>query len=116
MRTSWPPRTRTISTRRWRRTAKSRRTRSTGRRAPSAATEKLLQDAQDAYVHGQYANAIELARKAAKSSPSKAWRIMGASSCFLKDRNGAMTAWNKLDAQGRQFLKYVCSRNAITVP
>jgi pSer/pThr/pTyr-binding forkhead associated (FHA) protein len=84
--------------------------------APSPQTEKLLQDAQDAYVHGQYANAIELARKAAKASPSKAWRIMGASSCFLKDRNGAMTAWNKLDAQGRQFLKYVCSRNAITVP
>jgi hypothetical protein len=66
-------------------------------------------------VHGQYANAIELAKKISKSTP-KAWRIIGASSCFLKDRNGAVTAYNKLDAQGRQFLKYVCSRNAIIVP
>src|SRR6185312_10487045 len=36
---------------------------------PNPAAEKLLQDAQDAYVHGQYANAIETARKAAKSEP-----------------------------------------------
>lgn len=83
---------------------------------PSPAAEKLLQDAQDAYVHGQYANAIETARKAAKSEPLKAWRIIGAASCFLKDRNGAMAAWNKLGPQERSFLKYVCSRNAITVP
>ena len=84
--------------------------------APSAAAEKLLQDAQDAYVHGQYANAIETAKRAAKSQPTRAWRIIGAASCFLKDRSGAMQAWNKLGAQERSFLKYVCSRNAITVP
>jgi pSer/pThr/pTyr-binding forkhead associated (FHA) protein len=83
---------------------------------PNPAAEKLLQDAQDAYVHGQYANAIETAKKASKSEPLKAWRIIGAASCFLKDRNGAMSAWNKLGPQERSFLKYVCSRNAITVP
>lgn len=84
--------------------------------APSPAAEKLLQDAQDAYVHGQYANAIETAKKAAKAQPTRAWRIIGAASCFLKDRGGAMQAWNKLGPQERSFLKYVCSRNAITVP
>jgi pSer/pThr/pTyr-binding forkhead associated (FHA) protein/tetratricopeptide (TPR) repeat protein len=78
--------------------------------------EKVLLDARDAYVHGQYANAIEIAKKAVKSQPNQAWRLIGASSCFLKDRNGAVQAWNKLDTQGRSFLKYVCSRNAITVP
>jgi pSer/pThr/pTyr-binding forkhead associated (FHA) protein len=83
---------------------------------PNPQADKLLQDAQDAYVHGQYANAIETAKKAARSQPAKAWRIIGAASCFLKDRNGAMQAWNKLGAQERSFLKYVCSRNAITVP
>jgi tetratricopeptide (TPR) repeat protein len=83
---------------------------------PNPAAEKLLQDAQDAYVHGQYANAIETAKKASKSEPLKAWRIIGAASCFLKDRGGAMSAWNKLGPQERSFLKYVCSRNAITVP
>src|SRR5262249_54174224 len=81
-----------------------------------AAVEKQLQDAQDAYVHGNYAAAIDLAKKASRQSPSKAWRIIGASYCFLKDRGGAAQAWSKLDAQGRQFLKYVCGRNAMTVP
>ncbi|HXU68872.1 MAG TPA: FHA domain-containing protein [Polyangia bacterium] len=83
---------------------------------PNPAAEKMLQDAQDAYVHGQYANAIETAKRASKSEPLKAWRIIGAASCFLKDRTGAMQAWNKLGPQERSFLKYVCSRNAITVP
>lgn len=83
---------------------------------PNPQAEKLLQDAQDAYVHGQYANAIETAKKAAKSEPLKAWRIIGAASCFLKDRSGAQQAWNKLGPQERSFLKYVCSRNAIAVP
>jgi pSer/pThr/pTyr-binding forkhead associated (FHA) protein len=78
--------------------------------------EKQLQEAQDAYVHGQYTKAIDDAKSAVKAQPSKAWRIIGASQCFLKNRDGATQAWNKLDAQGRQFLKYVCSRNAITVP
>jgi ABC transport system ATP-binding/permease protein len=78
--------------------------------------DKVLLDARDAYVHGQYANAIEVAKKAVKAQPNQAWRLIGASSCFLKDRNGAVQAWNKLDTQGRSFLKYVCSRNGITVP
>ncbi len=82
----------------------------------SAEAEKALQEAQDAYVHGQYAMAIDLAKKAMKSQPAKAWRLIGASYCFLKDRAGAVSAFGKLDAQGKQFLKYVCSRNTITVP
>ena len=82
----------------------------------TALAEKTLQEAQDAYVHGQYQNAIELAKKAVKAQPGRAWRIIGASSCFLKDRGGAVNAFGKLDAQGRNFLKYVCSRQAITIP
>jgi pSer/pThr/pTyr-binding forkhead associated (FHA) protein len=78
-----------------------------GEAMPNPAAEKLLQDAQDAYVHGQYANAIETAKKAAKAQPMRAWRIIGAASCFLKDRGGAMQAWNKLGPQERSFLKYV---------
>lgn len=75
-------------------------------------------EAQDDYVHGNYSSAIEKARKALKSDPgnSKAWRIIGASSCFLRDKNGASASWNKLGAMDRQFLKYVCQRNQITIP
>lgn len=82
----------------------------------AAAAKKILLDARDAYVHGQYANAIAIAKRAVKAQPNQAWRLIGASSCFLKDRNGALQAWNQLDSQGRSFLKYVCSRNAITIP
>jgi pSer/pThr/pTyr-binding forkhead associated (FHA) protein len=82
----------------------------------SAADDKLVQEAQDAYVHGQYTTAIELARKAAKTQPAKAYRLIGAASCFLKDRAGVMQAWNKLGPVQRGFLKFVCQRNQITIP
>jgi len=80
-----------------------------------AALEKKFAEAQDAYVHGQYANARDLAMPLTKGLP-KAWRIVGASSCFLKDKDAATKAFNKLDSQGKQFLKYVCSRNGMMVP
>ena len=50
-----------------------------------------------------------------KAQPGKAWRIIGASSCFLKDRGGAISGLAS-STRRAQFLKYVCSRNAITVP
>ena len=93
---------------------------------PSAMVERLLQEAQDAYVHGHYAKAIEMAKKARPDR--RASHIIGAASCFLKDRPGAMQAWNELSAADRspsfgisttarrKSLKYVCSRNDITIP
>jgi tetratricopeptide (TPR) repeat protein len=86
--------------------------------ASSANVDQTVGEAQDDYVHGNYAEAIEKARKALKQSAgnAKAWRIIGASSCFLKDKGGAVSAWNKLGPMDRQFLKYVCQRNTITIP
>src|SRR5438445_11540933 len=37
----------------------------------AAAAEKVLLDARDAYVHGQYANAIAIAKKAVKTQPNQ---------------------------------------------
>ncbi len=81
-----------------------------------AQAEKILQEAQDYYVHGQYQQAIDTAKKAMKAQPLKAWRTIGASSCFLKDKAMAVQAWNKIDTNGRNLLRYVCSRNDIQVP
>jgi hypothetical protein len=78
--------------------------------------EKILADAQQCYVDGKYDCAIELARKAVKTQPSRAWRVIGASSCSKKDRAGAVEAWNKLDNMGRNFVRYVCKRNDIELP
>jgi hypothetical protein len=82
-------------------------------RVPTAQDEKDLQAAQDAYVHGDYAGAIKLAKRAVPALPSKAWRVVGASSCFLKDVDGAREAYSRLGQQEREFLRYVCARNAI---
>lgn len=91
--------------------------------APAPAPEAdnvdtLVADSQSAYVHGNYQTAIEKARKALHSQPgnTKAWRIVGASSCFLHDASGASSAWKHLAPSDRQFLQYVCQRNNITVP
>ena len=76
-----------------------------------------LAAAADAYVHGQYDQAIALARPhVADEHASKAWRIVGASSCFKQDANGATEAWNQLDTPGRKFIEYVCKRNDVTLP
>jgi regulator of protease activity HflC (stomatin/prohibitin superfamily) len=77
---------------------------------------ETIMRAQDQYVHGQYAQAIETAKRALPSSPSKAWRVIGAANCFLKNRSGAREAWSKLAASERSFLVYVCTRNHVTLP
>ena len=81
---------------------------------PAAST--LIEQAQDVYVQGKYAAAIRLAKQAVPAEPARAWRVIGAASCFLKDRSGAHEAWSKLNPQGRSFLEYVCSRNKVALP
>jgi RNA polymerase sigma-70 factor (ECF subfamily) len=85
---------------------------------PSAGAEgdNLLQRAQDAYIHGEFDDAIELAKQARAQDPAKAARIMGASSCFKGDAAGATDAWHALDDHGRKFIEYVCKRNDVTLP
>jgi hypothetical protein len=79
----------------------------------NVAVDDLYRRAQDAYVHGEY----QLARRLSRTDGSeKAWRIYGASSCFLRDATGAREAWSHLDTPGRQFLRYVCSRNLVLLP
>ena len=75
--------------------------------------EDVLEAAQDEYVAGHYAAAITQARTQLSAEPDKAWRLIGASSCFLKDRKAATNAFSHLDAEGKQFVVYVCSRNGV---
>jgi RNA polymerase sigma-70 factor (ECF subfamily) len=78
--------------------------------------DDVLHRAQDAYVHGEYDEAIELGHQAMAQNPTKAWRIVGASSCFKQDADGASAAWNALDNPGKKFIEYVCKRNQVTLP
>jgi hypothetical protein len=79
-------------------------------------TVDALADAQEAFVKGKYVEAIALARPRIASEPLKAWRIIGASNCSLKNAPGATEAYKALDAEGRRFVEYVCKRNDITLP
>ncbi len=81
-----------------------------------ADSSDTLQRAKDAYVHGEYDEAIALARQNLDGAPMPAWRIIGASSCFNQDVDGATKAWNALDPSGRKFVEYVCKRNDVTLP
>jgi hypothetical protein len=80
------------------------------------AAGSALEPARDAFIKGKFQQAIQLAEPHVKDEPDQAWRLIGGSSCFLKDKADAMKAWNNLDAKGRSFLKYVCSRNGIELP
>src|SRR5205085_399051 len=75
--------------------------------------EPMLAEAQQAYVDGSYQAAIEKARACVAYQPDRAWRIVGAGACFLKDRASAVDAFNHLANTDRQFLRYVCTRNGI---
>jgi RNA polymerase sigma-70 factor (ECF subfamily) len=78
--------------------------------------DDVLQRAKDAYVHGEYDEAIDLAKQGLDANPLAAQRIMGASSCFKQDSGGAIAAWRALDAPGKKFIEYVCKRNDVTLP
>lgn len=84
--------------------------------APASGPNALLIEAQDAYVHGEYATAVRLAKQALPSEPTRGWRVIGAAECFMHDRAAAREAWSKLGSQERSFLRYVCSRNGVTLP
>jgi predicted Ser/Thr protein kinase len=74
---------------------------------------RVLPAAEDAYVHGDYHEARRRAISGMTFAPRHAWRIIGASDCFLGDRIGAQEAYEHLDASVRPFLVYVCQRNGI---
>lgn len=74
-----------------------------------------LRRAQQAYTAGKYVDAIALARAATSDNPQRTGRIIGASSCFLKDVQAATTAWKALDDAGRRFVAYVCANNGVRI-
>lgn len=73
-------------------------------------TQDPLSDAQTAFIDGDYAEAIALARPVRSSSPMRAWRITGSAACHLHDGKLADEAFHRLkDVASRQYLVYVCA-------
>ncbi|MBL8635271.1 MAG: hypothetical protein JNM40_18745 [Myxococcales bacterium] len=73
----------------------------------------ILTAAQVAYVNGDYAQAIAIAKRASTDSPTRAYRIIGSAACSLGDVEQATQAYRRLDPAGRQYVTYVCQRSGI---
>lgn len=82
---------------------------------PPGDPDKLIKDAQQAWFHGQYAAAIDSARKALRAKPNlmNAYQIIAVCSCALHDADGATRAYEKLDERNKVFVKTACQKNGI---
>jgi len=84
--------------------------------AEAADAEKLIQQARDAWLRGQFAVAIDAARRALRAKPglSSAYQIIAISSCSLHDSDTAFRAYEKLDERNKQLVRSACQKNGIS--
>jgi pSer/pThr/pTyr-binding forkhead associated (FHA) protein/tetratricopeptide (TPR) repeat protein len=85
--------------------------------APAGDADALLQEAQDAWLKGQYSAAIDASRKALKSKPglTRAYQIIAVCSCSLRDAESATKAYERLDERNKQLVKTLCAKSGVTV-
>jgi pSer/pThr/pTyr-binding forkhead associated (FHA) protein len=79
--------------------------------------DAVMKQAREAWMRGQYGSAIDYARKALRAKPgmTDAYQIIAASSCSLKDAEGATRAYAKLDDKSRNLVHSLCQKNGIVV-
>lgn len=84
--------------------------------APPVDADKLIKEAQQAWFRGQYAVAVDSARRALRAKPSltNAYQIIAVCSCALHDAESAARAVEKLDERNRQYVKTACQKNGIS--
>jgi tetratricopeptide (TPR) repeat protein len=84
--------------------------------ASAADSDKLIREAQQAWLRGQYGAAIDSARKALRAKPglTNAYQIIAVCSCALHDAESAAKAVERLDDRNKQFVKSACQKNGIS--
>lgn len=84
--------------------------------ASAADPDKLIKDAQQAWLRGQHAAAIDSARKALRVKPNltNAYQIIAICSCALHDADAASKAYEKLDERNKLYVKSSCQKNGIS--
>lgn len=82
---------------------------------PTGDPDEFIKQAQDAWLRGQYAAAIEAARGALKVKPGlmRAYQIIAVCSCSLRDQDGAGRAYAQLDSRNKGLVKSLCQKNGI---
>lgn len=83
---------------------------------PSADPDKLIQQAREAWLRGQYILAVDAARKALRAKPglTSAYQIIAICSCSLHDPDTALRAYEKLDDRNKQLVRSACQKNGIS--
>ena len=80
----------------------------------TADADATLSRAQTEYVNGNFSQAISEAKSVQRINPTRAWRIIGAAACNMKDIKLANEAFRHLETASRQYLVYTCQRQGIT--
>ncbi len=83
---------------------------------PTGDPEALVQDAQQAWLRGQYMLAIDSARRALKIRPSltKAYQIVASCSCSLRNVGDATKAYQRIDdVKLKDLVKAWCQKAGI---
>lgn len=78
-------------------------------------TEARFQAAQELYKKGQFKKAIDAAEALKRYDTERAFRIIGASACMLKDLSLAQTALRNTIKSAKQYIIYVCQRNGVDI-
>jgi pSer/pThr/pTyr-binding forkhead associated (FHA) protein/tetratricopeptide (TPR) repeat protein len=75
----------------------------------------LLQESQQAWLRGQFASAIESARRALRVRPNlpRAYQIIAVCSCSLRDGDSAAKAYERLDERMKPLVKSACQKSGI---
>jgi hypothetical protein len=84
--------------------------------APAGDADRLIKDAQQAWLRGQHQAAIDSARKALRAKPgmTNAYQIIAICSCALRDADGAAKAYEKLDDRNKVLVKTSCQKSGIS--
>jgi pSer/pThr/pTyr-binding forkhead associated (FHA) protein len=85
--------------------------------APTGDPDALVKEAQQGWVKGQYAAAIEAARKALRIKPNMmtAYQIIAVCSCSLRDADGAKRAYERLDDRTRGMVRTMCQKSGVAL-
>ena len=78
----------------------------------------LIKQARDAWLHQQCGSAIDLSRRALKIKPgsNEANQIIAVCACSMRDRDGAVKAYGRLDDRNRTMVRSLCARNGVELP
>jgi tetratricopeptide (TPR) repeat protein len=84
---------------------------------PAGDADDLLQQAQNAWLKGQYAVAIDASRRALRARPglTRAYQIIAVCSCSLRDAEQATRAYERLDDRNRQLVKQACQKSGVNI-